>query len=274
MSILRSCVLALVLSFPVLAADKPSDDTATKSPQPTTRVHFRILDGNGQGHAGHGLHHRHDQGRGPPAARGSRVHAAVHHRAVLLGVPDCPRRSPASSTATGSARSARPWARATTTDRSYVYELRPSLPYWTEPVMYQVLGDFDIDLPAGQVADRCPARHRERPGHPGVHHRRRRERTDPDHRAEALDQHARPRLVGRRRARASHHHDRRAPRVPAQLGGRQRPERGQHPVHGRPQELSGSRSPATASPSARSAATTPWPAARRSREAPSATSSA
>lgn len=34
-------------------------------------------------------------------------------------------------------------------DRSYVYELRPSLPYWQEPVMYQTSGDFTIDLPEG-----------------------------------------------------------------------------------------------------------------------------
>lgn len=35
-------------------------------------------------------------------------------------------------------------------DRAYVYELRPSLPYWNEPVMYQTSGDFEIGLPAGQ----------------------------------------------------------------------------------------------------------------------------
>lgn len=35
-------------------------------------------------------------------------------------------------------------------DRSYVYELRPSIPYWKEPVTYQTSGDFLIDLPAGR----------------------------------------------------------------------------------------------------------------------------
>jgi hypothetical protein len=35
-------------------------------------------------------------------------------------------------------------------DRSFVYELRPSLPYWSEPVMFQTSGDFTIDLPAGK----------------------------------------------------------------------------------------------------------------------------
>jgi hypothetical protein len=35
-------------------------------------------------------------------------------------------------------------------DRSYVYEDRPSIPYWTEPVIYQTSGDFRIDLPAGR----------------------------------------------------------------------------------------------------------------------------
>jgi len=35
-------------------------------------------------------------------------------------------------------------------DRSYVYEMRPSLPYWDEPVMYQTSGDFTIDLKPGQ----------------------------------------------------------------------------------------------------------------------------
>jgi len=35
-------------------------------------------------------------------------------------------------------------------NRSYVYEERPSLPYWKEPVIYQTSGDFLIDLPAGK----------------------------------------------------------------------------------------------------------------------------
>ena len=35
-------------------------------------------------------------------------------------------------------------------DRSYVYELRPSIPHWREPVMYQVNGEFTIELPAGK----------------------------------------------------------------------------------------------------------------------------
>jgi len=35
-------------------------------------------------------------------------------------------------------------------DRSYVYELVPSVPYWKEPVMYQTSGDFSIDLPSGK----------------------------------------------------------------------------------------------------------------------------
>jgi hypothetical protein len=40
--------------------------------------------------------------------------------------------------------------KGTNDDRSYVYEDRLSLPYWTEPVMYQTSGDFLIDLPAGR----------------------------------------------------------------------------------------------------------------------------
>ena len=35
-------------------------------------------------------------------------------------------------------------------DRSYVYGLLPSIPYWQEPVMYLVSGDFTIDLPEGK----------------------------------------------------------------------------------------------------------------------------
>jgi len=35
-------------------------------------------------------------------------------------------------------------------DRSFVYEDRPSIPYWKEPVIYQTSGDFQIDLPAGR----------------------------------------------------------------------------------------------------------------------------
>ena len=34
-------------------------------------------------------------------------------------------------------------------DRSYVYGEVPSLPFWSEPVMYQVSGDFSIRLPRG-----------------------------------------------------------------------------------------------------------------------------
>jgi len=35
-------------------------------------------------------------------------------------------------------------------DRSYVYGVLPSIPYWEEPVMYLVSGDFTIDLPEGK----------------------------------------------------------------------------------------------------------------------------
>jgi hypothetical protein len=35
-------------------------------------------------------------------------------------------------------------------NRSYVYELKPSIPYWKAPVMYQTSGDFAIALPAGK----------------------------------------------------------------------------------------------------------------------------
>src|ERR1051326_3571260 len=35
-------------------------------------------------------------------------------------------------------------------NRSYVYELKPSIPYWKAPVMYQTSGDFSIALPAGK----------------------------------------------------------------------------------------------------------------------------
>jgi len=34
--------------------------------------------------------------------------------------------------------------------RSFVYKLRPSIPYWKEPVMFSVSGDFTIDLPVGR----------------------------------------------------------------------------------------------------------------------------
>lgn len=34
-------------------------------------------------------------------------------------------------------------------DRAFVYEMRPSIPYWSEPVMFQVSGDFTIELPKG-----------------------------------------------------------------------------------------------------------------------------
>ena len=35
-------------------------------------------------------------------------------------------------------------------DRSYVYEERPSIPWWPAPMMYQVSGDFTIELPPGR----------------------------------------------------------------------------------------------------------------------------
>ncbi|MGN6436614.1 MAG: CehA/McbA family metallohydrolase [Agriterribacter sp.] len=35
-------------------------------------------------------------------------------------------------------------------NRSILYELKPSLPYWKEPVMYQTSGDFSIQLPPGK----------------------------------------------------------------------------------------------------------------------------
>lgn len=35
-------------------------------------------------------------------------------------------------------------------NRSYVYDLLPSIPYWREPVMYQTSGDFTISLPVGK----------------------------------------------------------------------------------------------------------------------------
>jgi hypothetical protein len=35
-------------------------------------------------------------------------------------------------------------------DRAFVYEDRPSIPFWSEPVIYQTSGDFRIDLPAGR----------------------------------------------------------------------------------------------------------------------------
>jgi hypothetical protein len=38
----------------------------------------------------------------------------------------------------------------TNNQRSFVYEVRRSIPYWRGPVTYQVSGDFDLDLPAGQ----------------------------------------------------------------------------------------------------------------------------
>lgn len=35
-------------------------------------------------------------------------------------------------------------------NRSSLYELKPSIPYWKAPVMYQTSGDFSIELPAGK----------------------------------------------------------------------------------------------------------------------------
>lgn len=35
-------------------------------------------------------------------------------------------------------------------DRSYVYELRPSIAYWKEPVMYQTSGNFKVNFPPGK----------------------------------------------------------------------------------------------------------------------------
>ncbi|HEX7366477.1 MAG TPA: hypothetical protein VF273_05235, partial [Pelobium sp.] len=35
------------------------------------------------------------------------------------------------------------------TDRSVLYGVQPSIPYWKAPVMYQTSGDFSIELPVG-----------------------------------------------------------------------------------------------------------------------------
>ena len=35
-------------------------------------------------------------------------------------------------------------------NRSILYELKPSIPHWKQPVMYQISGDFYIDLPPGK----------------------------------------------------------------------------------------------------------------------------
>jgi hypothetical protein len=40
--------------------------------------------------------------------------------------------------------------RGNNNDRSFVYELKPSLPYWDEPVMFQVQSRFSIELPPGK----------------------------------------------------------------------------------------------------------------------------
>ena len=34
--------------------------------------------------------------------------------------------------------------------RTYVYGNSPTLPYWSEPVIYQTTGDFEINLPKGK----------------------------------------------------------------------------------------------------------------------------
>jgi hypothetical protein len=122
---------AVVFAIPVLAADK-------------TTVHFRLVD----------------------AAVGKTTPAMVCITGTSNGEVRLP---PAGAVATQPSRvdvfvrgiefdADRNWigpvrktnGRGDNNNRAFVYEMRPSLPYWSEPVMYQTSGDFDIDLPAGK----------------------------------------------------------------------------------------------------------------------------
>jgi hypothetical protein len=146
-------ILALVaflslIPLPVLAEMK-SAPAAPDRGQPRTRVHFRILDGNGQI---------------TPAmvcitgATKGEVRLPPEGRVATQPSRTAPFYSGFQIARDKSRNLDRNWigpirktmGKGDNDDRAYVYELRPSMPYWTEPVMYEVLGDFDIDLPPGK----------------------------------------------------------------------------------------------------------------------------
>jgi len=147
MSIPHSFVL--ILAVALLTGDKSSAAAAEQNPGSTTRVHFQILDGDG---------------KVTPAmvcitgTTKGEVRLPPEGRVATQPSTTVPFYSGFRIARDASGKVDRNWigpvrktmGKGDNNDRAYVYELRPSLPYWTEPVTYHVLGDFDIDLPAGK----------------------------------------------------------------------------------------------------------------------------
>lgn len=143
-----ACRSGIVTTGAVLAAAAGWMGTASAAlgadtPAPTTTVHFRLIDSD-TGHTTPAMacitgSEKKDV-RLPPDGR---VCTEVSRVPVFLnGV-----RYSADRNWIGPVR--KTMGKGDNNDRAWVYEVRPSLPYWAEPVMYQVSGDFTIALPAG-----------------------------------------------------------------------------------------------------------------------------
>jgi len=136
----------VILAGPALLGSCATSRAERGEPQPanTTRVHFRLVDGQ-TGKPTPAMacicDSRSSEVRLPPDGRVCSTPSTT--REFYQGVkfnPDPGWIGPVRKT----------MGKGDNDDRSYVYEGRPSLPYWREPVIYQTSGDFRIDLPAGR----------------------------------------------------------------------------------------------------------------------------
>ena len=119
-------------------------DRGETQPPNTTRIHFRLLDGQ-TGNTTPAMvcisNATSSEVRLPPDGRVCLKPSSVQQ--FVTGVKFNPDRN-----WIGPVRKMQ--GKGDNNDRSYVYEDRPSLPYWKEPVIYLTSGDFLIDLPAGR----------------------------------------------------------------------------------------------------------------------------
>ena len=135
----------VLLSSPALfAAGATGADRGESQPAQTTRVHFRLVDGS--------------NGKTTPA-----MACITNGNSTEVRLPPdgriCSKPSTVQQFVAGIKFDHDPnWigpvrkmqGKGDNEDRSYVYEDRPSIPYWKDPVIYQTSGDFRIDLPAGR----------------------------------------------------------------------------------------------------------------------------
>lgn len=136
----------VILTGPALLASRPSTRADRGEPQPagTTRVHVRLIDAqSGKPNPAMACisDAKSSQVRLPPDGRVCAKPSTV--REFYAGVKFNP-----DPNWIGPVRKMQ--GKGDNNDRSFVFEERPSIPYWKEPVIYQTSGDFLIDLPAGR----------------------------------------------------------------------------------------------------------------------------